>query len=88
MEITEAIDKEVNLLQDKLRETLKKEEERGANIRSLDSRVGMLGERAQEFHRDAAEAKRKLWWRNFWWLFCFLAIIFIPVVIAIKVLLR
>lgn len=66
--VTDEIDKEVNLLQNKLKQTLKEEEERGENIQSLDNRVENLQERAGMFRTDAHDARNKLWWRNFKWM--------------------
>lgn len=67
-DITNAIDNEVNLLQNKLRETLREEEERGANLRNLGTRAEHLEERAGMFQTSARDVRRKLWWRSIKWI--------------------
>lgn len=68
MDVTSAIENEVDLLQNKLKDTLKEEEERGASARGLGTRAERLEERAGMFQSTAHDVRNKLWWKNFKWM--------------------
>lgn len=73
------LEKEVNSLQDKLKTTLKEEEERGENLDTLGRQTEELEASGQRFGRAAQQTRAKLFWRQFWWIFVIAAIVAIVI---------
>lgn len=65
--LTSAINNELEALQNKMKDTIKEEEERGMDLHILDKRTKKLDERAQVFEEHAEETEWKMWFKVVKW---------------------
>ena len=86
--LTDEMGEEIDHLQNKLRETLRAEEERGANIRGLETRTGNLEQRAGMFQSESHSMRNRLWWKCFKWFVLIAAIVALLVLILYRMLFK
>lgn len=77
MDLTEQINIEVDKLQERLKETLKQEEQRGADLVGLEVQAEGLEQRAQIFRSDAESTKRKFMFKCLKWGFAIAGIVLV-----------
>lgn len=68
-DLTQKINRELEIVQNKMRETIREEEERGANIQHLEEQTGRLEERTHVFEQNAERTEWKTWFRAVKWYF-------------------
>lgn len=65
IELSVKINSELVSLQNSMKETIKKEEERGSSMQKLSERTARLQQRTHVFRERSKEVKNKMWYRNF-----------------------
>lgn len=65
--LTSAIDNELTALQNKMKSTIKDEEERGQSLHQLNKRTESLEERAHVFEEHAVQTEWKMWFKVVKW---------------------